>query len=302
VKISCDVINDLLPLYAEDLTSDDTLILIEEHLKTCTDCKKQLEFFENTGEIPIDTIVEPFKKIEKKLFRKRIQIVALTITLVLAIVIIGMVYLTSPDYLPYSNNIMSLTEYEDGKIIIIFNDRVAGYDVEKYNAGDGTGYIYNLTTWNTIFNKYFLKNSIQSIILNPDGDEVASVYYQSADEKEDILIYGKDQNPGGGIITLPRLFLGYYFVIAGLLAILCGILLSIFRRKDNIRNPLERIFLLPISYLFSHLCIKGLKTTSYSARRDFFTILLLMIPIYCLFLLSIKLYRLYRKSKNLKLG
>ena len=197
---------------------------------------------------------------------------------------------------------MSLTEYEEGKIIIIFNDRVAGYDVEKYNAGDGTGYIYNLTTWNTIFNKYFLKNSIQSIILNPDGDEVASVYYQSADEKEDILIYGKDQNPGGGIITLPRLVLGYYFVIAGLLAILCGILLSIFRRKDNIRNPLERIFLLPISYLFSHLCIKGLKTTSYSARRDFFTILLLMIPIYCLFLLSIKLYRLYRKSKNLKLG
>jgi len=52
---------------------------------------------------------------------------------------------------------------------------------------------------------------------------------------------------------------------------------------------------LPISYIFSHLCIKGFKTTSYLAQRDFFAILLLMIPMYFLFLLSINLYR---KLKN----
>ncbi|MFY9176289.1 MAG: zf-HC2 domain-containing protein [Caldicoprobacterales bacterium] len=301
MKLSCDVINDLLPLYVEDLASDDTRILVEEHLKTCSNCKKQLEFFQDPGEIPIDTIVEPFKKIERKLFRKQIQIVTVTVALVLVVVIIGMAYLTSPDYLPYSNNNMSLTEYEDGKIIITFNHKVAGYDIEKYSIGDGTGDIYHITTWNTIFNQYFLKNNIQSIILNPGGDKVASIYYYSTDGKDDILIYGKDQNPGGGIRTLPRLFLGYYLVIVGVLAILCGILLFIFRKKDNIRNAMERIFLLPISYFFSHLCIKGFITTSYLAYRDFFLILLLMIPIYCLLLLSIKLYRSYRKTKKVKL-
>lgn len=40
MKITCNVIEDLLPLYVEGLTSDDTNFLIEEHLKTCTDCKK----------------------------------------------------------------------------------------------------------------------------------------------------------------------------------------------------------------------------------------------------------------------
>ncbi len=42
MKITCNVIEDLLPLYVEGLTSDDTNFLIEEHLKTCTDCKKTI--------------------------------------------------------------------------------------------------------------------------------------------------------------------------------------------------------------------------------------------------------------------
>ncbi len=298
MKITCDVIEDLLPLYAEGLTSDDTGLLVEEHLKTCTDCKKQLESMKNPKEIPIDTDIEPFKKVEKKLFHKRVQIIALTIVLVLAIVIITMAYLTSPEYLPYSSDIISVTEYRDGKIIITFDDSVTGYDINRYVAKNNEGYSYHITTWNTIWSQYIFKNNTQSIILNPDGEDVVAVYYYSTDGSEDILIHGRDLLEGGGVVTLPRLVLAYYLLTAMLLAIVFGILICIYRKKDKRKVILGKIFLLPVSYIIGHFCIKGFRTTSYSAQRDFFAILLLMIPIYCLFLIVMNLYR-KRKSNNI---
>ncbi|MDD3839389.1 MAG: zf-HC2 domain-containing protein [Clostridia bacterium] len=295
MKITCDIIEDLLPLYVEGLTSDDTQKLVEEHLNTCTECKKRLNAIQNPKQIPIDTNVEPFKKVERRLFKKRIQIIALTIILVLAIVIISMAYLTSPEYLPYSNDIVSLTAYEDGKIIITFDDKVTGYDIDRYVAEDNAGYVYHLTTWSTIWSQYILKNNTQSIILNPDGEDVAAVYYYFTDGRDDILIYGKDLHKDGGVVTLPRLVLAYYILIAMLLAILCGIFLFIYRKEDKRKYVLKKILLLPISYIIGHFCIKGFSATSYSAQRDFFAILLATIPIYCLFLLFINLYN---KSKN----
>ena len=298
MKITCDVIEDLLPLYAEGLTSDDTNFLVEEHLKTCTDCKKQLKAIQNPKEIPINTDIEPFKKVEKKLFHKRVQIIALTIVLVLAIVIITMAYLTSPEYLPYSNEILSVTEYRDGKIIITFDDSVTGYDINRYVAKNNEGYSYHITTWNTIWSQYISKNKAQSIILNPDGEDVVAVYYYSTDGSEDILIHGRNLLEGGGVVTLPRLVLAYYLLTAMLLAIVFGILIYIYRKKDKRKVILEKIFLLPVSYIIGHFCIKGFRTTSYSAQRDFFAILLLMIPIYCLLLLAINLYGKTKNKRN----
>ena len=42
MELSCNVIKDILPLYAEDMTSDDTKKLIECHLRSCEDCKNAL--------------------------------------------------------------------------------------------------------------------------------------------------------------------------------------------------------------------------------------------------------------------
>lgn len=43
MKISCDVIEDLLPLYVDDMVSEDSRQLVEEHLKECTTCQKMME-------------------------------------------------------------------------------------------------------------------------------------------------------------------------------------------------------------------------------------------------------------------
>ena len=42
-KIPCAVIKDLLPSYAEDMTSPETCELVREHLQECPDCQSVYE-------------------------------------------------------------------------------------------------------------------------------------------------------------------------------------------------------------------------------------------------------------------
>ena len=39
----CNIIKDLLPLYIDDVLSDDSRELVEKHLKECTKCADELK-------------------------------------------------------------------------------------------------------------------------------------------------------------------------------------------------------------------------------------------------------------------
>ena len=55
MKITCNIIEDLLPLYVDDMVSEDSRKLVEEHLKECPACRKMQE------EMMTVLIVEPMK-------------------------------------------------------------------------------------------------------------------------------------------------------------------------------------------------------------------------------------------------
>ena len=42
MNISCEVIKDLLPLYHDDVCSNESKTIVEEHLKDCESCKAYL--------------------------------------------------------------------------------------------------------------------------------------------------------------------------------------------------------------------------------------------------------------------
>ena len=46
----CDIISDLLPLYLEHKTSEETGEFIREHLQECEACRKNLEFMDTSYE------------------------------------------------------------------------------------------------------------------------------------------------------------------------------------------------------------------------------------------------------------
>ena len=51
-KITCEVVNDLLPLYYDGVCSDDSCRIVEEHLRDCKDCRKLFEKIQSDcGEI-----------------------------------------------------------------------------------------------------------------------------------------------------------------------------------------------------------------------------------------------------------
>lgn len=59
MKISCDVIMDLLPLYYDGVCNDDSKKIVEEHLAECESCKGALEKIKNAT-------VDNFLKIERE--------------------------------------------------------------------------------------------------------------------------------------------------------------------------------------------------------------------------------------------
>ena len=48
MKIDCEVIRDLLPLYADDACSEKSRLMVDEHLQECSACREQLERIRKT--------------------------------------------------------------------------------------------------------------------------------------------------------------------------------------------------------------------------------------------------------------
>ena len=82
---NCNVIRDLLPLYADDMASADTKALVEEHLKNCDACKTELENYRNcpmlaeTNENELQSLKSVGIKIQKS--KKKAVIKAVSICL-----------------------------------------------------------------------------------------------------------------------------------------------------------------------------------------------------------------------------
>ena len=61
----CEIIKDLLPLYEENLLSEESKTFVEDHLKTCPECKNLLKEdieIENKNTKPLDFVEKRIKK------------------------------------------------------------------------------------------------------------------------------------------------------------------------------------------------------------------------------------------------
>ncbi len=297
MTVTCNVIKDMLPLYLEGMLSDDSCAMIEEHIEQCQECKFYLDDMKSSNKIPVDINTSPLLKIKSTLRKKKIQTSLLSMMFSIMVLIITIAFLTAPEYIPYSEESVTINDIGNGSILAIFDDTVYGYDISSYPTDNNTGYVYHITTWNSIWNRNIKKSNVNNTVLNPNGEHVASVYYYQTDGSEDILIYGKDINPSGGVMTLPRLFLSYYSLISIVLATICGLIMLLFHRNREVIKFTMKVFFLPVSYLLGQLIIKGFTTSSYTATRDFYTILLIIIPLYIAFLAAVNLIREYKSKK-----
>ncbi len=299
MRITCNTIRDLLPLYTEQMVSVDSRALIDEHLEVCEVCKDYLHEMTGFSEFPIDTDTSPLLKLKSTLRKKKRQTMIFSMMIALALGVLVLAFLTAPEYIRYNQETVAVNEIGNGSVLVQFGEEVSGYDLNRYPSEDNSSYVYHLTTWDSIWNRNIAKTRVDNVVLNPSGEAVASVYYYETDGSEDLLIYGENQNPSGGVVTLPRLFLAYYTLIALGLTLVCTFIFILFRRHKKVTDLTIKILFLPVSYLIGQFLIKGLKTSSYVALRDFYAILLIMIPLYIAFLTASNLYKTY-KNKTIK--
>ena len=75
MKLSCKVIEDMLPMYYDGICSNESAELIEEHLKECQHCSRvlaELRVDLPITEKPVDDM-EPLKKIQKTYKKMKLQ-------------------------------------------------------------------------------------------------------------------------------------------------------------------------------------------------------------------------------------
>ena len=75
MKLSCKVIEDMLPMYYDKVCSEDSAALVEEHLKDCPHCRQILLDLGTDIAIPEKKVddIKPLKKIQKSYKKMRLR-------------------------------------------------------------------------------------------------------------------------------------------------------------------------------------------------------------------------------------
>ena len=132
MKITCNIIRDLLPLYAEDLVSEDTRVMVDEHLRECEDCTKQFGIIKKAAQIPVDVDAGALKRVENTIRRKRVLAVLTALMLALTIVLGTALLLDARIYLTAEQAVDSVELLEDGSVFIRLTNYVIGYGSSRY--------------------------------------------------------------------------------------------------------------------------------------------------------------------------
>ena len=296
MKVSCDVIQDLLPLYAEEMLSADSQKLVEEHLPECEECRQLLNEMREDNPIPIDPNPTPIKKVQGHFRKKKIQavVIAMFASVILAIAAIGLI--TAPSFLPFSEDLVTITQEENGNVIVSFDEKVKGYDSHLIHDENDEENVYFIRTWDSIWGNV-RDQQLNDIVLNTAGERVDGVYYDEAVGAEGILIFGSGYS--GSIAILSDMFYAYYVMIALVFLLIFAAISLVAKNYPRIREIATSIALLPTAYIIGHLFVLRTDGSSYAGTRDLFVIVLLTIPLYFLFQFIYQ-YRIKKGTKTIK--
>lgn len=335
----CSIVQDLLPLYAEDMLREETKEYVDGHLAQCASCRTELTALK-ADVTPAPVNAQPLRSLKKQLRRKKFTAVLLAVTLALTLATAGFAYLTAPQYLPYNETEWMITRspraLADGSIMadgltdlsgiesisVNLLTPVSGTEVTSTQEPDSGRTVYFITAWRTPLDTWrgafdktgdapnarsandrtqreadALQGALGKVesartLFTLDAANCAAVCYSQNNGQDDVLLCG---SMNGGIISLPRLALGYYVLLSLALFITLGIAFFACRRKKT-GKALGYLALIPASYLAGHLLVKGFTTTSYQMQRDFSLIILAATLIYAAVMLAINLWRQKREK------
>lgn len=331
---TCSIVQDLLPLYEEDMLREETKEFVDGHLAQCAACRAELDALKADVK-PAPVSAQPLRDLKRQLRRKKLTAVLLAVTLALTLAAAGFAYLTAPQYLPYSETEWTVARADGAvtaegladlsgveSISVNLLTPVSGTEVTSTQEPDSGKTVYFITAWRTPLDTWrgafdeakdapsatntaermqreadTLQGALGKVesartLFTLDTENCAAVYYSPNNGQDDVLLCGSRD---GGIISMPRLALGYYVLLSLALLIPLSIAFFLYRRKKA-GKALGHLALIPACYLTGHLLVKGFVTTSYQMQRDFSLIVLTGALLYAAILLAGDLLRQRRAA------
>lgn len=227
MKLSCDIIRDLLPLYAEELASADSADAVEEHLLGCESCRAQLAALKQPVAVPAE---EPgLDTVRRGLWRRRLLTALCAVLIVCMAGCCFLSWLTAPIYLDKSI-ITDIQDNHDGTVTISMDAAAVGrqtfqLEIDPTDAGE------TIVLWTSRWLEWTWSEPIPRP-LSITRSVIHNGIYLCTGTGEDELIYENPQKfIDGGFAFLPRLYLSFYFQMSLLIGSAALILAFLLRRR-----------------------------------------------------------------------
>lgn len=280
MKLSCEVVGDLLPLVAENMASAESAALVEEHLIDCPDCRTKWEALREPETQPEE---QPdgeaaLRAVKKELRRHRLRTAAIAALLVF-LPLFALLARSMEEYaLPLEQTDVEVEEKADGSLDLVCYGPVTDLESEACTDPDTGELTLLVQAWGSRWHEFHSQGE-ESVRFStsPRPDRVIYGFYG-----EQTLIYGEAMN--GGVMALPRLVLAYYIVIALALGGIFGLGWLLLRRKKA-GAVFRALCFAGLSYPIGHLLVKGIQTASFHLPRDLGMILIVSAAVFALLML-----------------
>ncbi len=155
MKIKCEVINDLLPLYVDDVLSKESRELVEEHICECESCKKTLENMSGKVSLPVSPELrmddtKPIKGLKKFMTKwKRLTAAVIVLAVIAVIFLFGQYAANKLIKIPYDGHNFTMELRDDRYCIVYHGEGSFGFSAEG-NSDNGE---WNVEFYTTLLDK-----------------------------------------------------------------------------------------------------------------------------------------------------
>ena len=248
MKIQCEIIRDILPLYAEDMVSQPTREMVEEHLGDCKGCANELASL-RTQAAPVEYVVNALNRVKNAIRRRRVLSV-LTVFFMLATLLIGGALMLDAQVYVSAEKAVEDIWLEGDTVRIRWNEGIIAIGSEYYTEDPGN---YAVVAWTNLLNilvppqrvpyeeldeeekQYFSREEYDSMDSTStytvnDGDHVNFWYYDMASGDVTLLLDGKQPYPEQALYQDSNHIRVYTFGLTGVCVLLAALGIC-FRRR-----------------------------------------------------------------------
>lgn len=155
MKIQCEIIRDILPLYAEDMVSQPTRELVEEHLADCEGCSAELHALKKET-VVVESETTSLQRVSREIRRRR-WLAVLTVFFFLVTLVSGTVMLLDANIYLSAEEAVEDIWLEEGVVKIRWDNRIIGTGSNMETDVPGN---FAVTAWTNLSKILFYREKV----------------------------------------------------------------------------------------------------------------------------------------------